>query len=89
MARPKKKCKINDLCIKHDEFSPNIDTEQVIVLFPEELQAIKLKDVDELGVVDWWKKMWVSKSTFSNIYKRAHKKISTALLKGYKLVFKC
>jgi predicted DNA-binding protein (UPF0251 family) len=45
MARPKK-CKITDICLDHDEFVPNIDYEDIVYLSPEELQAIKLKDID-------------------------------------------
>jgi len=88
MARPKK-CKIVDICLEHNEFVPNKDFEKIVAIFPEELQAIKLKDIDWLWVIEAGKKMWVSKSTFSNIYKTAHRKISQALIKWYKLVFKC
>ena len=88
MARPKK-CKIIDLCLKHTEFFPNKTFSKSVFLFPEELQAIKLKDIDGLGVIDWAKKMWISKSTFSNIYKKAHKKITQALINGDKIEFKC
>jgi len=88
MARPKK-CKIIDLCLEHNEFEPNKAFSKSIFLFPEELQAIKLKDIDGLGVIDWAKKMWISKSTFSNIYKKAHSKIAKALIDWYKIEFKC
>jgi len=88
MPRPKK-CKIVDICLHHDEFIPNKDFEKVIVLYPEELQAIKLKDIDGLGVIQAGEKMWISKSTFSNLYKNVHKKIAQALIKGYKIEFKC
>jgi predicted DNA-binding protein (UPF0251 family) len=33
--------------------------------------------------------MWISKSTFANIYKNAHQKIATAIIHGYKIKFKC
>ena len=88
MPRPKK-CKIVDICLEHDEFIPNKNFEKTIIIYPEELQAIKLKDIDGLGVIQAWSKMWVSKSTFSNIYKNAHRKIAQALIKGYKIEFKC
>ena len=88
MPRPKK-CKIIDICLEHNEFIPNKKVEKTILLYSEEIQAIKLKDIDWLGVVDWAKKMWVSKSTFANIYKKAHHKISQALLAWYKIEFKC
>jgi len=88
MARPKK-CKIIDLCLEHNEFEPNKAPLKSVFLFPEELQAIKLKDIDGLGVIKGAEKMWISKSTFSNLYKKAHKKITQALIEGAKIVFKC
>lgn len=88
MARPKK-CKIIDICLEHNEFSPNNSQTETIFLNGEELQAIKLKDIDNLWCIKWAEKMWISKSTFANLYNQAHKKISTALIKGYKIKFKC
>ena len=88
MARPKK-CKIIDLCLEHNEFSPNITPRKTIYLFPEELQAIKLKDIDGLWVMQWAEKMWISKSTFANLYKKAHAKITQALIEWNKIQFKC
>lgn len=88
MARPKK-CKITDICLDHDEFVPNTDYEDIVYLSPEELQAIKLKDIDNCWCVLWAEKMGISKSTFANIYKQAHRKITKALINGYKIKFKC
>lgn len=88
MPRPLK-CKIIDICLEHDEFFPNIETNNVIEISWEELQAIKLKDLDNHGCILGAKKMWISKSTFANIYNQAHKKISKALINGYKIKFKC
>jgi predicted DNA-binding protein (UPF0251 family) len=45
MARPKK-CKIIDLCIEHDEFISNSSSDDFIFLSSDELQVIKLKDID-------------------------------------------
>jgi len=88
MPRPKK-CKVIDICLEHNEFIPNKEIEKTVAIFPEELQAIKLKDMDWLGVIEAGKEMWISKSTFSNIYKNAHRKISQALIKWYRITFKC
>jgi predicted DNA-binding protein (UPF0251 family) len=33
--------------------------------------------------------MWISKSTFANIYKKAHAKITQALIEWNKIQFKC
>jgi len=84
------KCKIIDICLKHNEFVPNSNNlDETIILYSDELQAIKLKDIDYLNCIDWAKKMWISKSTFANIYNKAHQKISKALIKWYKIQFKC
>jgi predicted DNA-binding protein (UPF0251 family) len=48
MPRPKKECKIFDLCVKHSSLTPDIEYDRTIFLYPEELQAIKLKDIEKL-----------------------------------------
>ena len=88
MARPLK-CKVVDICLSHNEFVPNKNFDRVVYISSEELQAIKLKDIDGLGCIKWGEKMGVSKSTFANIYNKAHKKITQALINGYKIYFKC
>jgi len=89
MWRPPK-CKIIDICLEHNEFIPNSNvSDETIILYSDELQAIKLKDIDYLNCIEWAKKMWISKSTFANIYNKAHHKISKALINWYKIQFKC
>jgi len=88
MARPSK-CKIIDICLEHDSFICNSSLDEEIVLLPEELQAIKLKDIDNYWCVEWAKRMWISKSTFANIYNKAHKKIAKAIIEWYNLKFRC
>lgn len=89
MWRPSK-CKIIDLYLNHDKFIPNSDAlDKTIIIISEELQAIKLKDIDRLNCVEWAQRMWISKSTFANIYNKAHQKISKALIDWYKIQFKC
>ena len=88
MSRPSK-CKIINICLEHNQFVSNSDNDIDIVLNAEELQAIKLKDLDNCGCVDWAEKMWISKSTFANIYNKAHQKIAKALINGFNIKFKC
>jgi len=88
MARPSK-CKVIDICLEHNTFICNSNIDEDIILSPEELQAVKLKDIDDCGCIDWAEKMWVSKSTFANIYNKAHKKIAKALIQWYNIKFKC
>jgi predicted DNA-binding protein (UPF0251 family) len=51
MARPSK-CKIIDICLEHNTFICNSNIDEDIILSPEELQAVKLKDIDDCGCID-------------------------------------
>ena len=51
-------------------------------LFHDELEALKLHDVDGLGHIEAAKKMKVSQPTFGRILDKAYKKIATAIVKG-------
>ncbi len=62
------------------EDSPNAD--EYVTIFCDELEALKLKNNDNLDIITWWEKMGISKSTFARIYDSASKKITDALLNG-------
>ncbi len=51
-------------------------------LFHDELEALKLHDVDGLDQIESAKKMKVSQPTFGRILDKAYKKIATAIIKG-------
>ena len=53
-----------------------------VILEPDELEALKLHDVDELDHITSAKKMNVSQPTFGRIIDSAYKKIAQALIKG-------
>lgn len=53
-----------------------------VALFPDELEALKLHDVDGLDQIAAAKKMKISQPTFARILESAHKKVSSALIKG-------
>ena len=53
-----------------------------VVLRPDEFEAIKLSDFEEMYQADAAEKMGVSRQTFGNIIKSGHKKIAEALIKG-------
>jgi len=53
-----------------------------IVLLPDELETLKLHEVDGLEQIEAAKKMKISQPTFARILGRAHKKISEAIIKG-------
>jgi len=48
----------------------------------DELEAVRLADLDGLYQEDAAKKMDISRQTFGNIINSAHKKIADALLNG-------
>ena len=48
----------------------------------DEIEAIRLADLEGLYRVDAAARMGVSRQTFGNIIARAHKKVATALLCG-------
>ena len=84
MSRP-----IVPRCIR---FSPNVvyfkprgiplrELEEITVL-PDELEALKLYEVDELDQIHSSKKMNVSQPTFARILGSAKKKIARAIIEG-------
>ena len=57
-------------------------TLEEVVLGPDEFEAIKLHDVDDLDQTESAGKMRISQSTFARILNRAYKKIAQALVQG-------
>lgn len=53
-----------------------------IILKVEELEAMRLKDIENLNQEDCAKKMEVSRQTFQNIIDNARKKVALALTAG-------
>lgn len=51
-------------------------------LFHDELEALKLHDLDGLDQIESAKKMKISQPTFGRILDKAYKKIATAIIKG-------
>jgi predicted DNA-binding protein (UPF0251 family) len=64
--------------------SENCEIETIILNY-DELEALKLKNIDNLWIIDWSKQMWISKSLFALIYKQAVLKVSQCLVLGKKL----
>jgi len=54
----------------------------VIELTTEEIEALRLKNIEELDQVEAAKKMSTSQSTFQRILCSAYKKVSNALING-------
>jgi len=53
-----------------------------IVLLPDELEALKLHEVDGLEQIEASKGMKISQSTFARLLESAHKKTAEAIIKG-------
>ena len=84
MTRPKK-----DRCLKFNPevlyFKPRgipLSTLEEEELFHDELEALKLHDVDGLDQITAAKRMKVSQPTFGRILNNAYKKIARAVIKG-------
>jgi len=53
-----------------------------VILLPDELEALKLHDIDSLKQMEGAKKMKISQPTFARILDSAYKKIAKAIIKG-------
>jgi uncharacterized protein len=84
MGRPRKHrmigCEINATYFKPQGI-PMRELEE-IALDMDEVEAIRLADIENLYHADAALKMGVSRPTFGNIIASAHKKIATAILEG-------
>ena len=55
---------------------------EVIELTPEEVEALRLRNIKDLDQVECAKMMKTSQSTFQRILSSAYKKVTEALIKG-------
>lgn len=53
-----------------------------IILLPDELEALKLHDVDGLEQIQAAEKMRISQPTFGRILNQAYKKVAQAIILG-------
>lgn len=84
MPRPKL-CRRIRLRIKTDYFKPQgipMRNLEIVTLNKEELEALRLKNVQNLDQNEAAKKMNTSQSTFQRILSSAYQKVSEALVKG-------
>lgn len=84
MPRPIK-CRRVEILPKYTYFVPagrrKCEIEDITIKV-EELEAMRLKDIEELNQEECAEKMHVSRQTFQNIIDSARKKIATALIDG-------
>ena len=91
MPRPVKKRKVC-LELKSAYFKPNgipLTDLSEILLEVDEVEAVRLADLEGLYQETAASKMGVSRPTFSNIINRAHAKIAEALIRGKALRINC
>ena len=84
MARPEK-CRIIACHIPVRYFKPQgipLHFLEEIELALDEIEAMRLTDIEGLYQVDAAARMGISRQTLGNILARAHKKVATALLEG-------
>lgn len=84
MARPEKKRHIrcNPSCYYFKPKEINISELEEIELAADELETIRLADLNELFQEDAALKMNISRATFGRIIMRAHHKIADAIING-------
>lgn len=84
MPRPEKKRHIrcNPSCYYFKPRGIQISELEEVELAADELEAIRLADLNELFQEDAAAKMNISRATFGRIIMRAHHKIADAIIKG-------
>lgn len=89
MSRPKKE---RIVCL-----DPNIkcfgprwwdEKKEIVEIFCDELEAMKIVNLDWMSMKEWWAKLWVSAATFNRIVWSAHKKITDAIVNGKALAIR-
>ncbi|AYV22645.1 DUF134 domain-containing protein [Vibrio mediterranei] len=88
MARPKKQRRICGRA-PFECFKPNgipLSELDKMALLPDELEALRLADLNGMNQIDAAKEMQVSRQTFANIVKSARLKVATCLINGQALV---
>lgn len=89
MARPKIERKICGNA-PYECFKPNgvpLSKLNKIELLAEELEALRLADLESLSQLEAATRMGVSRQTFGNIVKRARAKVAQSLVHGQALMF--
>ncbi len=87
MVRPQKERRVEQLppVTNYKPAGIPLRSMEEIILTVEEMEAIRLADVEQLDQAGAAERMEVSPPTFNRIVNAAHKKIATALWQGYAL----
>ena len=77
-------------CMWPIKLDPSVwPTLQKVILYPDELQALAYKDLENLTMQEAATKMDISKTVFAGIYTSARKKQTDALINGKILTVQC
>jgi len=79
--KPRKTCFCPDVCYFKPRGVPLVNLEEINLL-PDELEAIKLCDLDNLEQLMACQKMKISQSTLSRILISGRKKLAKAVIEG-------
>lgn len=84
MPRPRlcRKIKFNPEVTYFKAAGQPLHSQEIIELTSEELEAIRLRNINNLDQTECAKKMHTSQSTFQRIITSAYKKITDALVNG-------
>lgn len=84
MTRPRANCKIGP-CPKYQEFKPEGLKDKncsEVTLTREEVETLRLKNLQNLHQTEAAKRMKISQSTFQRLLSSAYKKVSIGLIEG-------
>jgi uncharacterized protein len=85
MGRPKCDYQV-DCCVPYTSFGPEGQAvAQHVELTPEELESLRLKNLENMDQTQAAAKMGISQSTFQRVLSSAYKKVSEALIEGKEL----
>jgi uncharacterized protein len=59
-----------------------LDSLRQVLLLPEELEALRLADLEDLSQAEAAERMEISRPTFQRILTRAHQQVALALVEG-------
>lgn len=85
MGRPKRSYIVN-FCPPYNSFKPQgCECYGCIDITSEEIESLRLKNIQNFDQTEAAKRMGVSQSTFQRILSTAYKKVSLALIEGREL----
>lgn len=77
-------------CMWPIKLDPSVwPTLEKVPLYPDELQALAYKDLEDLTMQEAADKMWISKTVFAGIYTAARKKQTDCLVNWKILTVQC